>query len=289
MNTSGKVLVIAVILLFIGLAFAPSINANIGKRTLKYSKPDICCEGELYWLDAEPGETATGHFEVGNCGEEGSLLGCEIIDWPDWGTWTIDPMSWNDQAPEDGPVTVDVEVIAPDEINEDLWGEIKVINLGNPDDFCEISVFWREKSIDNEVLESTDFHDTNNHFVKQGQEICPTNCFLVEIRNITGGFGVHAEIVSGTNKDLYDVGWKISLSEGGLLLIGKKRTGMIDTLHAGETVKIWNFVFGIFGYGVMYNIRISLFYNGGDIGGRDALGQVFGPYVRNIFVDPPII
>jgi hypothetical protein len=126
---------------------------------------------------------------------------------------------------------------------------------------------------------------TKNSYYRSNYSIEP---FLVKIQNITGGFGVHAEIISGTNEDLNNVGWKISLSGGGLLLIGKKRSGIIETLYAGERIKIWSFVFGILGYGIFYKIRISIFFNGDEIEQRDALGQVFGPFVRNIFIDPPI-
>lgn len=124
----------------------------------------------------------------------------------------------------------------------------------------------------------------NNDFSYKSNN--PTESFLLEIMNIAGGIGVHAEIVSGYHKDLDNVGWSISLNNGGLLLIGKKRTGMIETLPAGGTAKIWSFVFGILGRGVGYDIRITVSLEGEEVEERNAVGEVIGPFVRNIFVDP---
>jgi len=276
-----KQISVAVILLFIGLAFAPSINANMGKIVLG-SKPDLVCNGSLNWADVKPGSTCTGSFEVTNLGDLDSLLNWEIVEWPKWGSnWSFNPESWNDLQYGDF-IEVDVEVVAPIEPNQYLVGSIKLINTENLSDYCSVEVIMIVP-----FTEFIDISDLDNH-TKQENKANLNGNFLVEIRNIFGGFGVHAEIVSGTDEDLDEVGWKISLSSGGLLFIGKKRTGMIDTLHAGETVKIWSFVFGIFGYGVMYKIRVSVFYNGDEIEQRDALGKLFGPYVSNIFLDPPI-
>ena len=152
-----KLLAVGVIVLFLGLAFAPSINANISKVSVD-PVPDLNCEGELYWLNLTPNANVTGCFCVENIGENGSELDWEIESFPEWGTWTFDPDGGDDLAPG-APVTVDVTVIAPDEIKDDLWGMIKVINHQNPDDFCEISVFWREKSIDSDLTEQLDFKD----------------------------------------------------------------------------------------------------------------------------------
>ena len=122
--------------------------------------------------------------------------------------------------------------------------------------------------------------------IDANEEIISYSNFLIEIQNITGGFGIHADVVSGTHKNLTEVEWKISFSSGGWLLIGKQRTGMIDTLHAGETIKIWSFVFGIFGRGLPYDIRFSIFYEDAEIYQRDAIAEVVGPFVRDVRVDP---
>ena len=53
--------------------------------------PDLDCEGELYFVDVEPGSTIFGIFSVENIGEPESLLDWEIESHPDWGTWTLNP------------------------------------------------------------------------------------------------------------------------------------------------------------------------------------------------------
>ena len=103
--------------------------------------PDLYCIGSLSWTDVKPGSTVTDTFKVQNVGDPGSLLDWEITEWPqDWGTWTFTPSSGEDLTPEDGSVTIEVEVVAPDEKNEEFSGEVKVVNLEDPDDFELIDV-----------------------------------------------------------------------------------------------------------------------------------------------------
>ena len=120
------------------------------------------------------------------------------------------------------------------------------------------------------ILIGVSFTSVVGQIDKNVIEEIPTKSFLIEIENITGGFGVHAEIVSGTHEDLQDVGWRIHLRNGGLILIGKKRTGDIGTLLSGARVKIWSFVFGIFGRGIACEIRVVATYEGADIEERNA-------------------
>jgi hypothetical protein len=71
------------------------------------------------------------------------MLDWEITDWPDWGsgsTWTFTPQDGVNLTPEDGALTILVEVVAPDEKNSEFEGEILVINSNNPDDYEIISV-----------------------------------------------------------------------------------------------------------------------------------------------------
>ena len=64
----------------------------------------------------------------------------DIDVYPEWGTWTFDPENGDDLTPEDGQITVEVTVEAPDEQNEEFGGEIKIVNIWNNDDYCTISV-----------------------------------------------------------------------------------------------------------------------------------------------------
>ena len=99
--------------------------------------PDLDCDGILNWEDIEPGATVTGEFTVENIGDPESLLDWEIESYPEWGTWTFDPESGLDLTPEDGVITIAVEVIAPEE-GEEFTGEVKIVNSNNPADYCII-------------------------------------------------------------------------------------------------------------------------------------------------------
>ena len=126
-----KGLAVVVILLFIGVAFAPSINAGDDPV------PDLDCDGTIMWTYPPIGETVTGTFTVENIGELGSLLNWEIVDWPNCGVWTFDPDSFEGLTPEDGSITVDVEIFVT---GGEMMGSVLIINSDNPDDYCEIDI-----------------------------------------------------------------------------------------------------------------------------------------------------
>jgi len=147
-NPIRQGLAVAVILLFIGVTFAPSINA------IEDPAPDLDCYGDLYYIgsDLEPGMVITGSFTVENIGESGSELDWEIESFPDWGDWIADPERMFDLTPEDGPVTVDVACILPENIDDIEWGEITIINLEDENDFCIITISI-QRGINNDLVE----------------------------------------------------------------------------------------------------------------------------------------
>lgn len=115
------------------------------QRTGKYSSleliPDLGCAGSLNWGEVEPGSTTTGTFIVSNSGDPGSLLDWKIDSYPNWGSWTFTPSSGEGLlTPEDGPVTVDVEVKAPMDKNTEFTGQIVLVNSDDPDNTCTIDV-----------------------------------------------------------------------------------------------------------------------------------------------------
>lgn len=117
--------------------------------------PDLSCEGNLIWEDVKPGETIDGSFIVKNIGDSESLLDWEINEYPEWGEWTFTPASGEDLTPEEEPITVQVEVVAPDEPNKEFNGTIIVINSDDPSDFSEIDVLLRtprDKTTNNTLL-----------------------------------------------------------------------------------------------------------------------------------------
>ena len=102
--------------------------------------PDLDCDGSLSWTDIDPGANVTGTFTVENIGDPLSLLDWEIDSYPDWGTFTFDPDGGLDLTPEAGAVTVTVEVVAPDDPEEEFEGEIVLVNSENSSDTCVIDV-----------------------------------------------------------------------------------------------------------------------------------------------------
>jgi hypothetical protein len=113
--------------------------------------PDLLCEGDLHFGNVSAGATLEGNFTVKNIG--GGLLDWIITHEPSWGEWMFDPEQGDDLEPGPG-VTVQVTVVAPEEIN-DYAGTIVIENKENPDDFCIIDVSMttpRNKAIQNPFL-----------------------------------------------------------------------------------------------------------------------------------------
>jgi hypothetical protein len=102
--------------------------------------PDLTCEGSLEWNNVTPNETVTGSFTVSNIGEADSNLDWEITEWPTWGEWSFAPSNGNNLKPEEGPTTVTVSVVAPNEEDHMFTGEIKIQNLENSTDSSTIPV-----------------------------------------------------------------------------------------------------------------------------------------------------
>ena len=104
--------------------------------------PDLDCEGSLSWTKIKPGATVIGNFTVGNIGDPTSELDWLITEWPAWGNWTFTPLSGTGLTPEDGSVTVLVQIVAPSEKNE-FNGTVKVVNAHDPGDYEEITVYLK--------------------------------------------------------------------------------------------------------------------------------------------------
>jgi hypothetical protein len=141
-----KMLVIAIIILFIGTVFLPASGTANFIKTFEVTKigseSDLECEGEIVIKRIDPGSIVTGDFTVENIGDSGSLLDWEVVEWPDFGTnWIIIPSSGENLSPEDGQIVVEVEFIAPSpEIPTYYGGVIKVVAVDNPDDNDLIAV-----------------------------------------------------------------------------------------------------------------------------------------------------
>jgi len=98
--------------------------------------PDLECSGFLSWTDVVTGATVNGSFKVQNIGDSFSLLNWTInISLIDWGTWTFAPDSGKNLTPEEGKLTVQVSVVAPNQQKSEFEGYIRVENQDDPKDF----------------------------------------------------------------------------------------------------------------------------------------------------------
>ena len=97
-----------------------------------------CNSNNLNWTNIEPASTVTGSFTVENIGTPLSYLDWEITNWPSWGVWTFTPSDGNRLKPEDGIVTVQLSVKAPNITNNRYSGQITIINKEDDSDYCTI-------------------------------------------------------------------------------------------------------------------------------------------------------
>jgi len=103
--------------------------------------PDLECYGSLSWTDIEPGATVIGSFQLQNVGNITSFLNWTInTSSITWGTWSYTPTSGENLTPADGPVSVLISVIAPDEPDSKFEGFLRVENRDDPTDFELIPV-----------------------------------------------------------------------------------------------------------------------------------------------------
>jgi hypothetical protein len=102
--------------------------------------PDLETHGSLTWTRAPPGKQVLGSFTIENIGDPQSELDWEITQWPEWGTWSFTPKSGNGLTPEEGEITVDVSVVAPNQPSSGFTGKVKVENKEDPSDFAYIDV-----------------------------------------------------------------------------------------------------------------------------------------------------
>lgn len=100
----------------------------------------LVCEGSLYWPDVLPASTVQGDFTIGNLGSPGSNIDWEITSWPEWGNWSIEPVSGEGLSPESGPLTINVSVDVPDEKEERYDGDIIIADINDSNNSCFIPI-----------------------------------------------------------------------------------------------------------------------------------------------------
>ena len=101
--------------------------------------PDLSTQGSLAWTKVKAGATVTGTFQVGNIGDNGSLLNWKVDSFPAWGNWTFTPNAGTGLASGTW-TTVSVSVVAPPDKKKTFNGTVKIVNTDNASDFSEITV-----------------------------------------------------------------------------------------------------------------------------------------------------
>ncbi|MBN1280186.1 MAG: aryl-sulfate sulfotransferase [Candidatus Thermoplasmatota archaeon] len=124
--------------------------------------PDLDAEGSLSWTDVPPGGTVNGSFAIQNVGGSESFLDWEIASSPTWGTWSFHPDSGEHLNPEDGSITVNVTVRAPERRNREFTGLITIVNVENPDDYDVIPIQLHTPS---STVQSTPVMHRMRHYV----------------------------------------------------------------------------------------------------------------------------
>jgi hypothetical protein len=105
--------------------------------------PDLDCEGSLSWTNIEPNAIVNGSFQVQNIGAPNSSLNWRVDSFPSWGSWSFTPDSGENLTTEEGKITVQVTVIAPNQKNTEFEGFVRVVNKDNPEDFDEIPIYLK--------------------------------------------------------------------------------------------------------------------------------------------------
>ena len=122
---------------------------------------DLDCIGSLEWNNVKAGEFLNGNFQVKNIGNAGSLLNWSIKSFPGWGNWSFDPESGVNLMPENGPLTIQVSVVAPIEVDKKFEGYITVENQEDSGDYDVIPVYLKTqkvRTINNPFLEFLSNH-----------------------------------------------------------------------------------------------------------------------------------
>ncbi len=175
--------------------------------------------GSLYWDNVAPGEVLHGSFTVRNSGEPQSSLNWSISATPSWGTWTITPYSGEGLTPEQGPVTVQVTVVAPSSGGPSFQGEITVVSQDDPGD------------VDSVPVSLTLAHSEP----------------VLTITSVKGPLGIAVSIKNIGNVTATLVNWSISVEGGMFKGINKEAHASILSINPAveKTVKLKPF----FGFG----------------------------------------
>jgi hypothetical protein len=101
---------------------------------------DLKGNGYLHWTDIKPDSMIYGNFSIENIGFPASTIDWEIQSYPEWGQWSFSPNQGQNLSPEDGPVSIEVSIKAPDVKQEKYGGYVKIVDVNNENNSCSILV-----------------------------------------------------------------------------------------------------------------------------------------------------
>jgi hypothetical protein len=194
----------------------PDIGNYLYYNKLFFS--DLETNGSLQWNNVAPGEVLNGTFTLRNNGEHQSSLNWRINATPSWGIWTLTPSSGENLTPAQGPVTIQVTVVAPNGGGPSYQGEISVVNQDDPGDVGIIPV-WLNLS----------------HLIPE-----------LHITSFKGLFGISISFKNFGNVSATHVNWSIVVTGGFFHGINKESHATILSMSPGQekTVKLKMF-FGL--------------------------------------------
>jgi len=152
------------------------------------------------------------------------------------------------------------------------WGDGQVEWIGPYDsgEIVQASHIWGEQGEFEVKVKAQDIYGAESDW-SDPLYIEIIDPFSIEIKTITGGFGVHATIKNTGAEDIVDLEYTIALN-GSLIFIGEETKEFVD-ISVGDEVKVsTGFVFGLG--------KIDITVNAMDEEMTSA-GFVFGPFVFN--------
>ncbi len=117
-----------------GLDFSLNTFWDDFLRCFDYKEPYLVGEGSFQWDKVKPGARLEGYIHVTNRGVLGSKLEWKVSSWPEWGEWSFQPIEGSLESTDSE--RIHVVVVAPDEENINLTGEIKIVNVNNSENFA---------------------------------------------------------------------------------------------------------------------------------------------------------